>query len=452
VLLLALVGLGIPLAISLRDRVNSEVRGQARSQADVVAATGSDSLEPPQAKVLRRVVDVSAHSVRGRVLIVDRRGRVVADSAGPAEVGHDYGTRPEIASALRGTSYQQTRYSQTLGGDILATAEPVIHRGHTIGAVRITQSVGAVDGAINQAILGLVILAAVVLALGLIAGALLAAQIARPIRRLEHAARRVSEGELDAATPVEGSSEQRSLARSFNEMTSRIGRLLQSQRDFVADASHQLRTPLTGLRLRLEELRETSGGSDPSATELDSALNEVDRLSQIVDELLILSRAGEHELPAEEVELGWVAGRAVERWRKPATERGVRLDLDRDGPRRTWAAIPDLDRALDALLENAINYSPSAGRVLVRVGPDTQVEVLDRGPGIAPGEEAVVFERFARGRAGHEGAAGTGLGLAIARELAGQWGASVELGNRDGGGARATISWPPRRPRDGELR
>ncbi len=96
-----------------------------------------------------------------------------------------------------------------------------------------------------------------VLLLGIVAGALIAQQIARPIRRLDGAARRVAEGDLDTTVAVEGSTEQRSLARTFNEMTQRIKRLLRVQQDFVADASHQLRTPLTGLRLRLEDLGRT---------------------------------------------------------------------------------------------------------------------------------------------------------------------------------------------------
>jgi two-component system, OmpR family, sensor kinase len=446
VLLLALVALGIPLAISLRDRVNSEVRGQARSQADVVAASSAESLSPPQRRVLGRLSRVSAHSVRGRVIVVDRAGRVVADSAGGGEIGADYASRPEVASALRGASYQQSRASRTLGGNILATATPVIHGGKTIGAVRITQSVAAVNDAVRSAIVGLIVIAGVVLVLGLIAGGLLAAQIARPIRRLELTATRVAAGDLGASAPVEGSIEQRSLARSFNEMTSRIGRLLQSHRDFVADASHQLRTPLTGVRLQLEELRETTADGDPRAAALDAGMREVDRLASIVDELLILSRAGEHELPAEELDLGRVAARAVERWRKTASERDLRLRLDRaDGGVRAWAAVADLDRALDALVENAIRYSPAGSEVVVVVGPGPRIAVLDRGPGLDPGEEEAVFERFARGRAGRAAVAGTGLGLAIARELAGQWGASVELGNRAGGGAEASIAWAPRR-------
>ena len=105
-------------------------------------------------------------------------------------------------------------------------------------------------------------------------------------------ARRVAGGELEAQAPLEGSAEQRSLAISFNDMTARMRRLLHSQQDFVADASHQLRTPLTGLRLQLEELRQTAEPGDPRVPRLDAGLAEVDRLSEMVDELLILSRAG----------------------------------------------------------------------------------------------------------------------------------------------------------------
>jgi signal transduction histidine kinase len=443
VLLLALIALGVPLAVSLRDRVDSEVRGQARSQADVVAASASELLEPGRRSGLKRLVRISADSVRGRVIVVDGRGRLLADSAG-APAGRSYASRPEIRAALRGRGEQITRNSSTLGTELLATAVPVLEHGQTDGAVRITQSVGAVNRAVRTSIVDLAALAGVVLLLGLAAGALIARQIALPIRRLDRAARRVAEGDLDTAVRVEGSSEQRSLGRAFNEMTGRIKRLLRVQQDFVADASHQLRTPLTGLRLRLENLTEREGGDATVAKELETSMGEIDRLSQIVDELLILSRAGEHELPGERLELVDAAQRAAERWRDTARQRGIELEVRRDDvPGTAWCARPDLDRSIDALIENALCYSPAGTAVTIAAAPG-RVEVLDRGPGLEPGEEEAVFERFSRGSAGRRGPTGTGLGLPIARELTRQWGGEVSLGDRDRGGLRAVIEVPER--------
>jgi signal transduction histidine kinase len=450
-LLLALIALGVPLAVSLRDRVDAEVKGQARSQADVVAASSSELLGPRQRPALRNLVQVSAESVRGRVIVVNRRGSLLADSAG-APAGRSYADRPEIRAALKGHGEQITRSSKTLGTEILATSAPVLSHRLTAGAVRITQSVSAVNSAVKTSLLDLAALAGVVLLLGLAAGAVVAQQIARPIRRLDRAARRVSAGDLDSTVAVEGSTEQRSLARAFNEMTQRVKRLLRGQQDFVADASHQLRTPLTGLRLRLEALEERSRDDGATAAELEAALGEIDRLSLVVEELLVLSRAGEHELPAESVDLGDAAERAARRWRHGAEKGSVEMEV-RCGsePATAWCAAHDLDRSIDALLENALRYSPPGSVVTIETGLGL-VEILDRGPGLEPGEEEAVFERFRRGSAGRRrGPGGTGLGLPIARELTRQWGGEVTLCAREGGGARATIRLP-RGPGEAEPR
>jgi two-component system, OmpR family, sensor kinase len=444
IVLLAIVALGVPLALSLGSRVNAEVHSQAQGQADLVAATAADLLGSTRRRALQALTVSAALQVHGRVLVVDRDGTVLADSAGPGQLGSSYAARPEIASALTGHPVQVQRSSRTLGQEILATAVPIIRGRAPEGAVRVTQSVAAVHSAIRRVELGLGLIGLVVLALGLAAGAVIAAQIARPLGRLERVAQRVAAGDLSARAPLEGSREQRSLAASFNEMTTRIARLLAAQRAFVADASHQLRTPLTGLRLRLEEAR-AAGLTPAAAAELDAGAREVDRLAQIVDELLVLSRAGERELPGEAVDLHHLASGAIERWHAGALEQGLTLEHETRPaqalPAVAWCASADAERALDALIENALRYSPSHSTVTIVSAPG-RIEVRDRGPGIAADEQEAIFERFHRGQAGRQVPAGSGLGLNIARELAREWGGDVTLANCDGGGAMAVLYLP----------
>ena len=436
-LVLAIVALLVPLGLSLRDRVDAEVRLQARSEAEVVAARATSLIEPPRLAQLDALSARAAKAVRGRVLIVGRDGRLLADSAGAAR-GASYASRPEIASALGGTVAQERRTSRTLNEEILATAVPVFTSNRVGGAVRVTQSVAAVHSAVRRTWVGLGIIGGIVLALGLVAGSIIARRVSRPILGLDRAARRVADGDLTARAEVEGSAEQQDLARTFNGMTERISLLLSAQREFVADASHQLRTPLAGLRLRLEEAR--AEATTPTQREdLDAGLSEVDRLAEIVTELLELSRAGEGGRPAATTEVGAAVMRLAERWTAPALDAGCTLEVRTDGAAAPVACHPaDVDRILDALVENAIAYAPGT-EVLVEAAANT-VRVRDGGPGLTEDEEQTVFDRFHRGSAGRGGPAGTGLGLAIARELARRWGGDVTLTNAPGGGALATVT------------
>ncbi len=437
VLVLAIVALEVPLASSVADRVDAEVRSQARIQADLAAATVADLLGSRARGDRERLVDVVAANARGRVVVVDRRGRLLADSEETTS-GRDYSGRPEIRTALAGRPYQAERSSQSLGQTLLATSVPVLRNGRPAGAVRITQSVEAVDRAVHRAWLGLALIGVAVLATGLLAGVLIAGQITRPLRRLDLAAQRVAEGDLGARAPVEGSAEQRSLARTFNVMTGRLERLVGSQGEFVADASHQLRTPLTGLRLRMEAVQ--SSRLEPEAAEdVGAALGELDRMALMISELLELSRAGERDAAGEQLALDDVAARAAERWRATAAERGQTVTAPAgDAGEPVWMARADADRIADVLVENALRYSPAGAEVEVAATADG-LEVRDRGRGIDPGEAEEVFERFHRGSAGRQGPAGSGLGLPIARELARAWSGDVTLRPRRGGGTIAAL-------------
>ncbi len=233
VVLLALVAFGVPLALSLRDRVDAEVQvpgdqpgGHPRLHSLGPGASGRSAK-------LATLAREGGASVRGRVIVVDRTGTVLADSGSTATVGRSYAGRPEITAALAGRNYQKSRRSNTLSADILATATPVRHNGVPVGAVRVTQSIASVNRAVWRTIGGLALIGAVVLLLGLAAGVVIAGQVARPLGRLNVAVRRIAHGDLEVRAPVEGSSEQRSLAASFNEMTERLAGALKSQRRFV---------------------------------------------------------------------------------------------------------------------------------------------------------------------------------------------------------------------------
>lgn len=441
--LLALIGLGLPLALSIQERVDLEVRGRADSNARIVATGALRFVGDPGNPNLERLVRASASTVNGRVIVTDRRGRVIGDSARPPNIGANYSSRPEIREALAGRAVQEERHSKTLNESILATAEPVRRGRQVVGAVRITQSIQAIESSVSRSLVGLGALSLLVFGFALVVGWLLAGRISRPIVELEEAAATfASEGNEQVVVPVEGSREQRSLAHSFNEMTARVDRLLDSQAEFVADASHQLRTPLTGVRLRLENIADgLERGRSPDRGEVDSAMDELDRLSNIVDQLLVLSRAGEHDVPGEHLDLDELARETESRWSTSLPDHRIELTTFGRPSGSVFCARSDFEGAMDVLVENAAAYSPEGSAIEIRTGPG-EVSVLDRGAGIAEGEEESVFERFSRGTAGISVPGGSGLGLAIAREMMAPWNATVSLARREGGGTVATVRFP----------
>jgi signal transduction histidine kinase len=443
VLVFTLVALEIPLTLNFSRRVDSEIRAEASAAAHAIAAAASGRLTTRPA--LSSLAGDQARRLNGRVLIVDQRARVLVDSDRSATPGTPYGSRPEIARALHGTETQGDRHSNSLHADLLYTAVPIVDNGHTTGAVRVTQSVGGVRHQVRQDVLELLGLGAAVLLLGLGLAWALAGSLSRPLRNLAKAARRVAGGDMQARANPAGSSEQVEVANAFNDMTERLGRTLDAQRDFVANASHQLRTPLTGLRLRLESA--SLKASDPDLRrDLAAGEQETERLAKLLGNLLRLAQDGQRPAAAR-VGLGAAAARAADRWREQAEHDGHEIELA-GGPDdvEVAATAGDLDTVLDNLVENALNYTSPGGPISLEWGRDhgqVFVAVLDRGPGLAEDEAEHVFDRFYRGRSSRGGSVpGTGLGLAIVETLARRWGGSASLINRPDGGARAEVRFP----------
>jgi two-component system, OmpR family, sensor kinase len=438
--LLILVALEVPLALNLSRRVDAEVRNDAAGQAHIVAAQASGSLNRPVR--LRALTERAASALGARVIVVDSAGALKADSAGRA--AGSYASRPEIRIALSGRTAQGERRSETLGTKLLYTAVPVTSGGRTVGAVRVTQSVAAVSDRVRRSVLALVAIGASALLLGLVLAWFLADSLSRPLRKLAKTARQVEDGDFDARAEVAGPQEAKEVAVAFNDMAERIGTVLAAQREFVANASHQLRTPLTGLRLRLESA-EAKADSPELERELAAAEQEVERLARLLNTLLMLAREGQTPRTGQLVSLGLAAKHAHERWEARSEQRGQQLRLTTGQDVVVQAAEEDLAIVLDNLIENALHYSPQGSTVSIEYGRDGTsafLAVLDDGPGIAPGEESAVFERFNRGRAGKSGPSGTGLGLAIVQTLAERWGGKAALSPRAEGGTRAEIRLP----------
>lgn len=445
VVVLVTVVLGIPLLASVSGRVDAEVRADASGEAHLIAATASGLLAPADRATLRANLRSAAADVGGRVIVVDARGILLADSGGRELEGDSYADRPEILTALReGRAVQDTRSSDTLGGDILVTAVPLVDGGRRVGAVRVTQSTASVRSEVRRDQLALGAIAASALTLGLVVAWLLAGSLTRPLTRLAGAARQAAAGDLSVRVEEEGSAEQRDVARAFNDMAGRLNASLGAQREFVANASHQLRTPLTGLRLRVESA--SLRAEDPALRrDLEQAEAEADRLGRLLSGLLTLAREGEERPPLRApTSLADLAEEAAERWAPAAGAHGTAVVADGRGHPVVAAPAEELEIIVDNLIENALVYAPDNS--VIRVGWDTSggagvLTVQDEGPGLSPEDAARVFERFARGSAG-QGKAGTGLGLAIVRTLARRWDGDATLVNGPEGGALATVSLP----------
>jgi signal transduction histidine kinase len=455
VLLLAVVALEVPLAVLVEKRAISEFEERRLTDAALIAARINDdlpdagedpSVSPRPPEDVESLVAMAASETATRIIVVDALGRVVVDSDQMATVGEVYATdeRPELALVLaEGQPVTRERFSAELGEELLIATAPVYHNQQIIGAVLITESTAEVIGRVRRSWIGLGLIGLVVIVVGLVTAWFLATSLTRPVGRLEETARRLEKGDLESRASEEGPAEVSSLARSLNRMAGALGANITAQREFMANASHQLRTPLTGLQLRLEAIEQEGG---EAAGQARKALAEVGRLNELVEDLLILARASSVESTGGTVDLSECARAAVDRWQGPAEQGGKQIVERVNGPCPIWADSNDLGHVLDNLIENSIRYSSEGAEITVETRADSvrhAVVVSDSGPGISPQDEERIFERFYRGSAGRRAGPGSGLGLAVVDELVRRWDGQVRLVNGTGTSIEATF---PRAP------
>jgi len=306
--------------------------------------------------------------------------------------------------------------------------------------------VGRDEQRLRSALVRSLLLGSVIaIAFALLAAALVSRRIARPLRRLTTATRRLRSGDLTARAQDAGASgELGELAAAFDAMAGALERQERSRRLFVADLSHEVRTPLTILRGNLEEL--IDGIDEPAPARLASLHEEVRRLESLVHQLDALGRAGAPVLGLDRapVDLAAVVGVEIEALRPQLASKGLHVDTDLT-PVIVSGDRSKLGQVVANLLSNAMKFTPQGGHVDVCVealDADTaRLAVADDGPGIPAAERAHVFERFWRGDAAH-GVAGRGIGLAVVEGIVRAHGGEVEVGAGPRGGARFAATLP----------
>lgn len=266
-----------------------------------------------------------------------------------------------------------------------------------------------------------------------------AGAVLRPLRDLSVTAQTITESDLSRRIEVEGDDEIAALARTFNGMLDRLGEAFETQRRFVDDASHELRTPITVIRGQLELL---SDDPDERQATMAIVVDELNRMSRIVEDLLVLAKSEQPD---------FVVPRPVDlvEFVESIVAKGNALGAGEVAVEEATAAVVVADeqrltQAMMNLVRNALQHTPDGTEVMVggvREDERLRLWVTDRGPGIPAAERAHIFDRFARGRAGRRSGEGAGLGLAIVRAIAEAHGGEVGL-HSDGGGSTFTITIP----------
>ncbi|WP_328549707.1 sensor histidine kinase [Streptomyces sp. NBC_00366] len=427
-LVLAVVPLGV--LMTARERVSFRDDQQAATR--VIAAAAEEHLSDHRSATAMRKELSAAAEAGDCAAAYDASARLVASTECTAAQGEE--ARELVDRVLAGHEPEPPE----MEGRLLS-AEPAGDVRRPAGAVVLARSAAPRDARI-AAIWGW---SAGIGLLGLAASVLLSVRLARwvsrPLSTLDSAAQRLGEGALGERAVVDGGPpEVRRLAATFNTMAGRTEALVHGHRAVIADVSHQLRTPLAALRLRLDVL--AAGAEGETAEELAAAQGEIARLSRLVDGLLAVARAEQATPRPVAVRVDEVVAERVDAWSPVAEERDVLLTTPPGSALTVSLGSGHLEQILDNLIANALDAVPDGGSVTVAhraAGRFARVRVRDDGPGMDAGTKAVAFHRF-----GNPEARGTGLGLAIVHRLVTVNGGTVDLEDTAGGGLTVVLDLP----------
>ncbi|MFB0629522.1 ATP-binding protein [Streptomyces sp. AB3(2024)] len=442
----------LPLADAYARGRTEHLLLQRRSEAVRFADLAERMRTAADRRELSDEIDRYAQLYGASVAVVDTAGGTVARAGAAAAPEGGPGRTPSpaadaLARALTGRSTDRLPAIRPWGPATVVVAEPVGRDERVSGAVLMTLPTGAArrDVTVRWSLIAVGAFAAFAAAALVAFG--IARWLLRPVRDLDRAVGRLTAGRLHArAVSDTGPPELRHLRRHFNAMAQALADSLGRQRDFVADASHQLRNPLATLVLQMENV-EPYIAPGPGRTEHARALDEAERLEELLDGLLALARVESGTAELRDQDAARAVRDRVAAWRPVFRDAGLELTAHGLPDTLGVRALPDtVGRVLDALLDNAVKFVPVGGRVEVSVrraaAGDAVVRVADDGPGVAPEHLPSLLGRFARSPE-HQNVRGSGLGLAIADELARAGGGRLTVGANVPRGLAVELRLPP---------
>jgi signal transduction histidine kinase len=437
-LVLVLTALEVPLAftVAVRDSQRMALDRLADAVQFASAAEIARTEEDYQALSIALEVYHSTYGIDAAVIDRDGARKAYTRPDLPLDSAE---VREQVSRALAG---DQTSGSGTVWPwqtDPMVIAAPYGTAGETLGAVVTISPTNRLRAETRTTWLVMASGGLLALAVFILMALALARWTLRPVAELDAVVHHIAAGNYAARVPPQGGPpELRRLATAFNEMVGTVADLLERQRAFVSHASHQLRNPLTALRLRVEDLSDSLPGDEGRF-----ALQETDRLTQMLDSLLELASAERGRFGIATVDATAVAADRVTGWRPLATERGALLRLEAtERPAKVTAVTTAVDQALDALIDNALKFGATTVTVQVEaVDGEIAVRVVDDGPGLTEEQRRHATERFWRAPTA-QNTAGTGLGLPIVAVLVDTSGGRLELSATEPHGLTATLWFP----------
>ncbi|MCL1924119.1 MAG: cell wall metabolism sensor histidine kinase WalK [Defluviitaleaceae bacterium] len=379
-----------------------------------------------------------------RILILDSSGMVISDSSN-IEDGN-FLIMPEVVSALRGTIDSNI---QGNGGAIRYTAAPIFYGDIVKGVVLIVSAVQNIDDLIDLISTQANIMNFVTAGFSLAAAFLVSYLISAPLTRMIKVVIRMSEGHLDQRIEVTGNNEFSQLCTAFNNMNDKLERVEQTREEFVSNVSHELKTPLSAIKVLSESILHEENVEKETYIEFLTDINsEIDRMDQIINNLLTLVRLDQSKsfLNISDIDVNLLMQNIVKRLRPLADIKNITLYREDLKEAIVRGDELKLTLALGNLVENAIKYTPEGGEVKVTVDADHQhifVSVSDTGIGIPEEEQPKIFTRFYRvDKTRDRDTGGTGLGLSITHTTVLMHKGSIKVTSAEGEGSTFLVRLP----------